>query len=179
MIDLKRCLGAPLWGGWGGDDLPANLCLHPQGQRLPQELARYGTKAVHLAPGGVGRPGIVYIRVSFQTSFDSKQPKLVSALSQTKRLFWLFCFFYTETESFNVLIEPKQTEDQPKQFDMENILVFFSKKLGFWGVFRFVLVCFLVCLETVCFICITSIPNQRVSMFRLCRNKQKTTETIG
>ncbi len=40
------------------------------------------------------------------TSFDSKQsklePKLVLALSETKRLFWLFCF-YSETESFSVL----------------------------------------------------------------------------
>jgi hypothetical protein len=56
--------------------------------------------------------------VSFETSFDSKQPKLepklVSALSETKRLFRLFRF-YTETASFGVSIEPKQTEDQPKQ----------------------------------------------------------------
>jgi hypothetical protein len=40
MMEQKRCLGASLWGEWGGGDLPANLCLHPQGQRLPQELAR-------------------------------------------------------------------------------------------------------------------------------------------
>ncbi len=53
--------------------------------------------------------------MSFETSFDSKQPKLeVSALSETKRLFRLFRF-YTETESFDDSIEPKQTEDQPKQ----------------------------------------------------------------
>ena len=56
--------------------------------------------------------------MSFETSFDSKQPKLepklVSALSETKRLFRLFRF-YTETESFAVSIEPKETEDQPKQ----------------------------------------------------------------
>ncbi len=68
-------------------------------------------------------------RVSFETSFDSKQPKLepklVSALSETKRLFWLFRF-YTETESFDVSIELKQTEDQPKQFDREHILPFFT-----------------------------------------------------
>ncbi len=61
-------------------------------------------------------------RVSFETSFDSKQPKLepklVSALSETKRLFRLFRF-YTETESFAVSIEPKQTEDQPKQNRIE------------------------------------------------------------
>ncbi len=66
-------------------------------------------------------------RVSFETSFDSKQPKLepklVSALSETKRLFWLFRF-YTETESFDVSIEPKRTEDQPKQFYREHILLF-------------------------------------------------------
>jgi hypothetical protein len=69
----------------------------------------------------------IQARVPFETSFDSKQPKLepklVSALSETKRLFWLFRF-YTETESFAVSIEPKQTEDQPKQFDREHILVF-------------------------------------------------------
>ncbi len=57
-------------------------------------------------------------RVSFETSFDSKQPKLepklVSALSETKRLFRLFRF-YTETASFGVSIKRKQTEDQPKQ----------------------------------------------------------------
>ena len=53
-----------------------------------------------------------------ETSFDSKQtkmePKLVSALSETKRLFRLFRF-YTETASFGVSIESKQIEDQPKQ----------------------------------------------------------------
>ncbi len=80
----------------------------------------------------------------FETSFDLKQaklePKLVSALSETKRLFCLFCV-YTETASFGVSIELKQTEDQPKQFDRGYILVFFRK---FW----FVLVCF----ETVLFV---------------------------
>jgi hypothetical protein len=70
----------------------------------------------------------------FETSFDSKQPKLepklVSALSETKRLFRLFRF-YTETASFGVSIESKQKEDQPKQTEtnrnesnMKNILTF-------------------------------------------------------
>jgi hypothetical protein len=45
-------------------------------------------------------------------------------------LFLLFRF-YTETESFDVSIEPKQTEDQPKQFDRENILGIFQKKFCF------------------------------------------------
>jgi len=89
--------------------------------------------------------------VSFETSFDSKQPKLepklVSALSETKHLFRLFRF-YTETESFDVSIEPKQTEDQPKQFDREHIFLFFYRN--------------------------ASIPKQRVSMFWLNQNKQKT-----
>ncbi len=62
--------------------------------------------------------------MSFETSFDSKQPKLepklVSALSETKRLFPLFRF-YTETESFDVSIEPEQTDGQPKLFDREHI----------------------------------------------------------
>jgi hypothetical protein len=67
--------------------------------------------------------------VSFGTSLDSKQPKLelklVSALSKTKHFFR----FYTETESFGVSIVPKQAEKQPKQFDREHILVFFSENL--------------------------------------------------
>jgi hypothetical protein len=78
--------------------------------------------------------------MSFETSFDSKQPKLepklVSALSETKRLFWLFRF-KTKTESFDVSIEPKQTEDQPKHFDREHILLFFTENLGFFRFFRF------------------------------------------
>jgi hypothetical protein len=48
-------------------------------------------------------------------------------------LFRLFRF-YTETERFEVSIEPKQTEDQAKQFDREHILVFLGK-------FRVVSVC--------------------------------------
>ncbi len=83
--------------------------------------------------------GNLQIRVSFETSFDSKQPKLepklVSALSETKRLFRLFRF-YTETESFDVSIEPKQTKDQPKQFDREHILQFCTENLWFFQFFR-------------------------------------------
>jgi hypothetical protein len=98
--------------------------------------------------------------VSFETSFDSKQPKLepklVSALSETKRLFRLFRLFRfcTGTESFDVSIELK-----PKQCDREHILVLFSQNLG---LFRFALVCF----ETDFFGCYDSIPKQRVSMFQ-------------
>ncbi len=50
---------------------------------------------------------LVRSRVSFETSYDSKQPKL----------------------------EPKQTEDQQKQFDRDSVIRYFSKKLG---LFRFV-----------------------------------------
>ncbi len=78
--------------------------------------------------------------MSFETSFDSKQrklePKLVAALPETNRLFQLFRF-YTETESFDVSIEPKQTEGQPKQFDREHIFVFFTENLGFFRFFSF------------------------------------------
>jgi hypothetical protein len=117
---------------------------------------------------------ILLLKVYFATSFNSKQlklePKLVSALSITKCLFQLFRV-YTETESFGVLIEPEQTEEQPKQFNIELILVFFQKIKGFSGLFRMVLVCF----KTVCFGCFASIPKQRVSMFRF-RNKPKTNQ---
>jgi hypothetical protein len=55
--------------------------------------------------------------------------------------------FYTETASFDVSIEPKQTEDLPKQFDREHILVFFRK-------FRVVsLCCALMQNSSVCFGC--------------------------
>ncbi len=66
----------------------------------------------------------------------SKQLKLEPALSKTKCLFWLF-HFYTKTESFDVSIEPKQTEDQPKQFDREHILLIFTENLGFFRFFPF------------------------------------------
>jgi hypothetical protein len=46
--------------------------------------------------------------------------------------------FYTETQSFDVSIEPKQIEDQPKQFDREHIFGIFMKILGCFGFFHFV-----------------------------------------
>ncbi len=54
--------------------------------------------------------------------------------------------FYTETESFDVSIEPKQTGDPTKQFKREYIWVFFRK-------FRVVSVCY----ETILFISVVSI----------------------
>ncbi len=57
-------------------------------------------------------------RVSSETSFVSKQPKLepklVSALSETRRLFRLFRF-NIEIGNFGVSKQPKQTKDKPKQ----------------------------------------------------------------
>jgi hypothetical protein len=56
--------------------------------------------------------------VSSETSFVSKQPKLepklVLALSETRRLFWLFRF-NIETGSFGVSKQLKQTKGKPKQ----------------------------------------------------------------
>jgi hypothetical protein len=53
-------------------------------------------------------------RVSYETSFDSKQPKLeqklVSTLSETRGLFRLFRF-NIETGTFVVSIESKQKEN--------------------------------------------------------------------
>jgi hypothetical protein len=103
------------------------------------QLEKFGLPG--LCTEGAGKSPI---RVSFETSFDSKQPKLepklVSALSETKRLFQLFRF-YTETECFDVSIDPKQTEDQQKQFDREHSLLFFTENLGFF--IFFFLFCFL------------------------------------
>jgi hypothetical protein len=87
------------------------LCLQ---QRSNKELDLQSLFELHVHPGYTLRIGWEpATRVSFETSFDSKQPKLepklVSALSETKCLFRLFRF-YTETESFDVSIEPKQTE---------------------------------------------------------------------
>ncbi len=50
------------------------------------------------------------------------------------RVFFRLFRFYTETESFEVSLEPKQTEDQPKLFESEHI--FFYRK------FRIASVCF-------------------------------------
>jgi hypothetical protein len=93
--------------------------------------------------------------VSFETSFDSKQPKL----------------------------EPKQTKDKPKQFDREHILQFFTEIYGFFGFFGFFgfLVFFLSIFSRYfrfflgffglfrnslfpCYGCFASIPKQRISI---------------
>jgi hypothetical protein len=58
-----------------------------------------------------------------QSKLELKQ---VSALSEAKRLFRLLRF-HTKTESFDVSIEPKQTEDQPKQFDREHNFLFLQQ----------------------------------------------------
>ncbi len=63
--------------------------------------------------------------------------------------------FYTETENFDVSIEPKQTEDPPKQVKKENIWVFFGK-------FRVVLVSFgFLRNSSVCFGCFDIGSKQR------------------
>jgi len=68
------------------------------------------------------------LRVSSETSFALKQlkleSKLVSALSKTKHLFWLFRFF-TETVSFGVSIEPKQKKIN-RNIDCRQLIVLIS-----------------------------------------------------
>ncbi len=73
-------------------------------------------------------------------------------------LFRLFCF-YTETESFDVSIELKQTEDPPKQFKREYIQVFFRK-------FRVV---------SVVSIQVRNTETNRIFLFLVLRNKPKQT----
>ncbi len=79
--------------------------------------------------------------------------------SETKRLFRLFRF-YTGTEISDVSIEPKQTKDQPKQFDMEHIFVFFSGNLRFFLFFSVYFGLF----RNSCFGCFAFIPKQKVLM---------------
>jgi hypothetical protein len=56
----------------------------------------------------------VWFRVSFETGFDSKQTKLVSALSETTCLFWLFCFCI-ETTRIDVSVKAKLIETQTER----------------------------------------------------------------
>jgi hypothetical protein len=71
--------------------------------------------------------------------------------------------FYTKTESFDVSIEPKQTEVQPKQFEREHILVFFKK------------ICVVsVCFETVLFVSVVLIE---VRNTETNQNKSKKSDT--
>jgi hypothetical protein len=88
--------------------------------------------------GGAVAQGIFFLltRVSFETSFDSKQPKLelklVSALSETKRLFR----FFTKTECFGVLLEQKSNRNS----FIESIFSYFFQKIhGCFGLFWYVL----------------------------------------
>jgi hypothetical protein len=126
---------------------------------------------------------LLQTRVCFETSFDSKQPKLelklVSALSETKCLFRLFRF-ETETESFDVSIEPKQTRDKPKQFEREHIWLFFTENVGLFRVFsvfsvfsRFFRFFWFFRFISKQFVSVVSLL-YRNREFRLNRNKQKT-----
>ncbi len=102
------------------------------------EHLHYKTK--HLALASLGHPyhqvktdlpelsvvspvKIYQSRVSFETSFDSKQPGTGAETSFST--IWNKTFvsvisvprFFTETENFGVSIEPKQTEEQSKKCD--------------------------------------------------------------
>jgi hypothetical protein len=67
--------------------------------------------------------------------------------NQNKSFVSVVSLLYYETEGFGVLIEPKQTEEQSKQFDREHILVFVQKILGCFGCFG------LLQKSSVCFRC--------------------------
>ncbi len=77
---------------------------HPQSQNLSREIL----KNLNLTKWW-------HNRVSIETSFNSKQPKLVSALSETKCLFRLYRF-YTETVPFVsvISIQVRNTETNRK-----------------------------------------------------------------
>jgi hypothetical protein len=89
--------------------------------------------------------------------------------------FYLFCLLQSHTFiiTFVQYTHPSPFAEASLQFDREHILLFFTKNLGFFRFFSFFSF-FLVFFETVFFGCFASILKQRVSMFRLNRNKQKT-----
>ncbi len=83
-------------------------CVVPRGPESSRGIPESSRRRPESSRGGESR-------VSFETSFDSKQPKLepklVSALSETKRLFQLFRF-YTETVSMFRLNRNKQNANR-------------------------------------------------------------------
>ncbi len=79
--------------------------------------------------------------------------------------------FYTETESFDVSMEPKQTEDPHPNSLKESIFGYFKENLG---LFRFVSDCY----ETVLFVSVVSIyvrntETNRNFLFLVSQNKPK------
>ncbi len=116
--------------------------------------------------------------MSFETSFDSKQlklePKLVRRYPKQNVCFGCFASIPKQRVSMFQLNQNKQKSNRNNLkasifcYFLQKILAFLFF-LVFWF-FQF----FSVCFETVCFGCFASIPKQRVSMFQLSRNKQKT-----
>jgi hypothetical protein len=84
----------------------------------PRNLVRRSENPAKYSPVFETLRNLVCSRVSYETNIVSKQPKLepkpVSALSETRRLFRLVRF-NIKTGSFGVSKQPKQTKDQPKQ----------------------------------------------------------------
>ncbi len=124
--------------------------------------------------------------MSFETSFDSKQPKLepklVSALSETQRLFRLFASIPKQRVSMFRLNRNKQKTNRNSLIG--SIFCNFLQKIyGFFGFFVFFLVfpvfsfffsVFSVWFQTVCFGVSVVYLLYRNREFRLIRNKQKT-----
>jgi hypothetical protein len=82
--------------------------------------------------------------VSFETSFDSKQPKLEpkldSALSETKRLFRLFRFYCIPKQRFSMFrLNPRNKQKANRNSLIWSIFWYFSGNLGIFRVFS---VCF-------------------------------------
>ncbi len=117
----------------------------------------------------VGCPvSVVLPRVSFETTETRTETSFGTIRNKTFVSIVLLLYWNRE---FDFSIEPNnQKTNRNSLFDRDHILVFYKEHLGFFMFFRF----FSVCFETVCFGCFASIPKQRVSMFQLNRNIQKT-----
>jgi hypothetical protein len=105
----------------------------------------------------------------------NKQKTNRNSLKGLAATHFIYFVFYSHTFiiTFVQYTHPSPFAEASLQFDREQILIFFKENLGFFCFFSFFSF-FSVCFKTVCFGCFASIPKQRVSMFRLNRNKQKT-----
>ncbi len=100
----------------------------PPGECVPPAFGAGGGHTRWVERGG--GQGVLRNQFRFETTETS------SGTIRNKTFVSVFRF-YTETESFDVSIELKQTEDQPKQFDREHNWLFFTENLGFFQFFRF------------------------------------------
>ncbi len=110
------------------------------------------------------------------TETNRRPTETVKRFGGSCHSFHLFCRLQSHTIiiTFVQYTHPSPFAEASLQFDREHILLFFTENLGFSRFFFSFFSFFFGLFWNSCFGCFASIPKQRVSMFRLNRNKQKT-----